>query len=178
MSMKSNIVLETENLLLRLFSMDDVNKIFQMSQEDGMRQWIPDQVYGDIAQAEGVVKFLCAQYSNKPDPQNAPYVLGVELRKSGELIGHVGLGRADDAVEIGYAIEKKHQGKGFATECVSATSKWAINKLEIPFVLGIVASDNRASCRVLEKSGYIFVEEKGKSAFGRHCLCKIYRIAP
>lgn len=174
--MKNSIVLETENLLIRFFKMEDTAKVFQMSQEDGLRRWIPDQVYSDEAEAQGVIEFLSAQYANPPQPRTAPYVLGIELKKSNELIGHVGLSPVGDDIEIGYAIEDKHQGKGYATEAISAISNWAINQIGIPCVLGIVASDNASSCRVLEKSGYTFIEEKEKRAFGRRCLCKIFKI--
>lgn len=131
--MQNNVVIETDNLSLRFFTMDDIKKVFQMSQEEGMRLWIPDQVYEDEAKAEGVIKFLSAQYSNPPQPQTAPYVLGIELRKSCELIGHVGLSRANNEIEIGYAIEEKYQGKGYATEAVSAISDWAIKKVKLPY---------------------------------------------
>lgn len=172
------IILETEHVILRFFAVEDADKIFRMSREEGMRLWIPGQVYHDEAQAGGVVRFLCEQYAHEPDPQNAPYVLGVELKDDRELIGHVGLSATGDDVEIGYAIEEKHQGKGFATEAVRGMTDWALAELKLPCVLGIVASENKASVRVLEKAGYRFVEEKKKHAFGRYCLCRIYRKDP
>jgi ribosomal-protein-alanine N-acetyltransferase len=173
--MKTDIVIETDHLFLRHFSVDDLGKVFHMSQETGVRRWIPDQVYEDEAKAEGVIRFLSEQYVQEPNPRKAPYVLGVALKDTHELIGHVGLSGTDDGVEIGYAIEEKYQGKGYATEAVRAMSDWAVSKLSLPHVLGIVAGDNKASCRVLEKAGYVFVEEKEKNAFGRYGLCRIYK---
>jgi len=158
--------------------MDDVVKVFQMSQEDGMRKWIPDQVYKDESHAKDVINFLCSQYSNKSAPQEKPYVLGVELKKTHELIGHVGLSQTDDGVEIGYAIEDKHQEKGYATEAVSAISDWAFANLNLPAILGIVASENKGSFKVLEKSKFKLVEEKERQYLGKNRLCRIYKKTP
>lgn len=171
----NKIVAETKNLLLRYFTMDDVEKVYLMSIEEGMRNWIPDQVYKDEEESREVIEFLRSQYSDMPNPQKAPFVLGIEIKDSAQLIGHVGLSPYGDNVEIGYAIEDKHQGKGYGTEAVEAMSNWAIEALELPTVLGIVASDNRGSCRILEKAGYELVEEKEKKAFGRLCLCRVYK---
>jgi ribosomal-protein-alanine N-acetyltransferase len=146
-----------------------------MSNENGMKRWIPDQVYPDLETAIEVLEFLMNQYSEKLRPDLFPFVLGVELQKTGELIGHVGLSPVEKkAVEIGYAIEEKHQGKGFATEAVEAISDWALEKLSIPEILGIVDIENASSCSVLEKAGYKFRKEIEKLSFGRVMKCKLY----
>jgi [ribosomal protein S5]-alanine N-acetyltransferase len=174
--MENKCLVESKNLCLRYFNMDDVVPVFEMSQEEGMKQWIPDQVYADEQEAKEVIEFLMGQYSDKPNPKVGPFVLGVALKDSGELIGHVGLSPARNNVEIGYAIADKHQGKGYGTEVVSTMSKWALENIDIPCILGIVASENLGSCRVLEKSGYELMEEKHTHAFGRECLCRTYRM--
>src|SRR6188768_1030862 len=53
-------MIRTARLLLRTFSLDDVRKVFVMGAEDGMRRWIPDQVYRDEQHAEQVVRALVA----------------------------------------------------------------------------------------------------------------------
>ncbi|WP_353958623.1 GNAT family N-acetyltransferase [Sporolactobacillus laevolacticus] len=49
------------------------------------------------------------------------------LKKTNTLIGHVGLSKISDGVEIGYAIGMDYQGNGYATESVGAFSIWAKN---------------------------------------------------
>jgi ribosomal-protein-alanine N-acetyltransferase len=149
-------VIATPRLLLRPFTLADTAKIFVMSQEDGLRRFIPDQVYRDETHAEEVLRALIAWTDQPPEPRTRPYVLGIE---SDELIGHVGLSAARGSVEIGYAIEDKQQGKGLATEAVAAMTRWGLTDLGLPEVLGIVAVDNVGSCRVLEKAGFVRVGE-------------------
>ena len=152
-----------------------MGKVYAMSLEDGMRRWIPDQVYEDAAEAERVLRHLIAQYDSPDAPVGAPLVLGVCLRESGELIGHVGLSPARDGVEIGYAIEEAHQGNGFATEVVRAAADWGIRTFGLPFIDGIVASDNLASCKVLERAGFALVSEETRPLHSTTRLVKTYR---
>ncbi len=157
-------MISTSRLLLRPFSLDDVPKIFAMSREEGMQRWIPDQVYRDEQHAEAVLRALIACTDQPPDPSVRPYVLGVERRLDGDLIGHVGLSAARGSVEIGYAIEQRLHRQGFATEAVRATCEWAASELLLPEVLGIVEAGNVHSCRVLEKAGFVRVGEDVKGA--------------
>ena len=165
-------MLSTSRLLLRPFTLADVPKLFAMSAEHGMRRWIPDQVYRDEQHAEQVVRALVAYTSLPPDPRERPYVLGIEHTPTRALIGHVGLSPARGSVEIGYAIEQQHQGEGLATEAVAAMSGWALDQLQLPEVLGIVAIDNAPSRRVLEKAHFTHLAE---SVDGRGNNVLVYR---
>jgi ribosomal-protein-alanine N-acetyltransferase len=164
----------SENLILRPFILDDTGKVYLMSLEDGMKKWIPDQVYADENEAHEVLTYLITCYEI-PDPKVKPFVLGIELKDTGELIGHAGLSPLNNGeVEIGYAIEEKHQGKGYATEAVRSLSEYAISHFGLKNSTGVVDSMNTASVKVLEKAGYKFVKEEFRDAFGRTGLCRIY----
>jgi ribosomal-protein-alanine N-acetyltransferase len=166
-------MIATSRLTLRPFAQGDVPKLFAMSVEDGLRRWLPDQVYRDEQHAEQVMRALMAHTAAGPDPRARPYVLGVEDADSHSLIGHVGLSPARGSVEIGYAIEQRRQGQGLAAEAVTAMSRWALDELSLSEVLGIVASENVPSCRVLEKAGFVLDREEVKNA----STIRIYRIA-
>jgi len=147
-------MIETPSLTLRLLVPGDAPKVFGMSQEDGMRTWLPSQVYRDEPHAASVLEFLISQYVSPADPRVGPYVLGVQLRSTGELVGHVGLSPFEKTVEIGFAIEHAHQRRGFATEAVRAACNWATTAFPIQTVLGITAIGNLASQGVLGRAGF------------------------
>ena len=142
-------------MLLRSFVLADVPSVFAMSQELGMRRFIPDQVYRDEAHAEQVVRTLI-DLALERSPQTKPYVLAVE--HAGQLVGHVGLSPARGSVEIGYAIAETQQGRGLATEAVVAMTERGLVDFCLPEVLGIVDEANASSRRVLEKAGYVYSE--------------------
>ena len=140
---------------LRPFTPADAPKLLAMSHEAGLRRWLPDQVYRDEAHAAEIATKLAAFTALPPDPHVRPYVLGVELVESGELIGHVGLSAARGSVEVGYAVEDRMQGRGIASMAVRAM----LELVPLPEVLGIVGEGNAASCRVLEKAGFVKVSD-------------------
>jgi [ribosomal protein S5]-alanine N-acetyltransferase len=167
--------ISTSRLLLRPFMVADVAKVLAMSGEEGMRRWLPDQVYRDEQHAEQVVRALMAHTDNGPDPRANPCVFGIEYKETGSLIGHVGLSPARGSVEIGYGIEQQLQGKGLASEAARAMSGWALTELGLPEVLGLVAAGNLRSCRVLEKAGFVRESDEVKTTDGRVCTLLIYR---
>ena len=166
--------LATRSLMLRQFGEDDASKVFAMSREAGISEWLPDQVYKDEADALSVIRFLTGNYSNPRDPAKVPFVLGVCLKESGELIGHVGLSPYRGEVEIGYAIEDRQKGRGYATEAVLAMRGFAFERFGIMRVLGIVHRENSASCRVLEKAGFSLMKEEHRTLNGRYGQVREY----
>ena len=147
-------MIATARLLLRPLTVADVPKLFAMSREADMRQWIPDQVYRDEAHAAEVVTRLMDFAAQPFDPAMRPFVLGIEF--GGELVGHVGLSPLRGSVEVGYAVEDAMQRRGIASEAVRAIVEWA----RLPEVLGVIAVDNVASARVLEHAGFVKIDDR------------------
>lgn len=77
-----------------------------MSQEQSLREWLPDQVYRDIAHSREVLNYLLESL-NSEGPHKAPFLYGICLEK--ELIGHIGLSPWRGSLEIGFAIEESQQ---------------------------------------------------------------------
>lgn len=167
-------VLRTHSLELRQFRLSDTRRILSLSREASLRQRIPDQVYRDEREAADALRFLIAQYA-ATSPCSSPYVLAACLATSGHLVGHVGFSPLGGDVEVGYAIAMEHQGKGLATECVSAAVPWALGAFGLPSVVGLVAVDNAASCKVLERSGFVLEREGERVLHGRVQLAREYR---
>lgn len=84
----------------------------------------------------------------------------IEL-KDGTHIGELCFKGIDElgTTEIGYGIAADYQGYGYATEAVTSAVDWALEQNAVHRVTAEVDQDNRASIRVLEKSGF---ESTGK----------------
>ncbi len=152
--------IETTSLTLRAFVPEDAPKVFKMSQEEGMRRWLPSQVYRDEEHAASVLASLISQYSVPGDPRMGPYVFGVQVGSAAELVGHVGFGPLGEAVEVGFAIESAHQGRGIATAAVRAACEWAALAFSLASILGVTAAGNTASQGVLLRAGFVRQKEE------------------
>ena len=119
--------------------------MFILSNEESYRTWLPSQVYRDYAHALSGLEFLISQYVAPGHPRLSPYVLAVEHRIDGALLGHVGFSPLHGEVEIGFSIAENRQARGFATEAIVGASRWAFQAFEIDRILGITAAANVAS---------------------------------
>ena len=149
---------QRREISLRRFTMDDIQKIFQMSKEESLGRFLPDQVYQDYDEASNVVAFLIRS-SEGIHIESHPYVLGVILNDD-ELIGHVGASKIEEGIEIGYAIETKHQGLGYAQKAVSQMLQLLEVNTNVREIYGIVDPKNEASKKVLERCGFLKVGKR------------------
>ena len=118
-----------------------------------------------------------------PEPWHGPYsrsraarwiqdrdaegtTLLVEDRSSAEPIGLVLLhdssqvGDSSTELRLGYLVAEAYWGRGYATELLNGFIRWTRSSPYRRVVAG-VASDNTASKRVLEKSGFHRLPEAG-----------------
>lgn len=106
---------ETEHLRIRKFESKDAQYLYENHLEEEVKKWIPNESYTDIEETQDAINFYVDCVNNK----HLPYVLAVELKETGELIGDTGVNEVDgktDEVEIGYGICQKYSRKGYATE--------------------------------------------------------------
>ena len=150
---------ETERLVIRILRDGDARKLYENHADEEVRKWFPNECYADEEEARDAACFFADCVTNG----KLPFVLGAELKETGELIGDTGISEVEgkpDETEIGYCIGQPYRGRGYATELLGAISGLAASRFGSRVVCGRVVHGNGASVRVLEKNGYRFVEEE------------------
>ena len=153
------VLFETERLAVRKFRDDDAQQLYENHMDDAVRKWFPNECYADVEEALDAIRF----YVDCVDNGHLPFVLGVELKETKELIGDTGISEVDgkpDEAEIGYCIGQRYRGKGYASELLDAISGFVVSRFGIRAICGRVVHGNEASAKVLEKGGYRFVKEE------------------
>jgi RimJ/RimL family protein N-acetyltransferase len=152
------IFLETERLVLRRFTEDDVDNLVELDSDPDVMHFITggrptprDEIEGDILPA-----FL--DYYER----FAGYGFWAALeRSSGRFVGwfHLRPGKAaqPDEVELGYRLHRSAWGKGYATEGSRALIDKGFAELGVQRVVAFTMVVNVASRRVMEKAGLRFV---------------------
>jgi len=99
----------------------------------------------------------------EPPPANLAVV------RDGEPIGGIGLGRLGDLSrytgQLGYWLGPTAWGNGYATEALRAFSEYAFEEFDLQRLQATVLEWNPASCRVLEKAGFVAEARLRKAAF-------------
>ena len=148
--------IKTSHLTITTFSLDMAQSVYENSQDDDTRRFVPDEVYDSVEEARAAIEFLLSRY----DSTDGPFVYPIITNVGGKNIGYVQLCQIDDGSwEIGYHIAKQFTGKGYATEAVKAFLPAAAKKLNLNEVYGICLAENAASVRVLEKCGFTQIYE-------------------
>lgn len=130
-----------------------------LNAESSTRHWLPSHVYPTLENASSRLGFLISCYSAPGHPQLGPYVLAVEHKDEGRLLGHVGFSPFDDEVEVSYAIAESSRGRGYGTEAVVHACNWIADAFAVPRVLAITESANIISRRLLDRASFICVQE-------------------
>ena len=143
--------IKTERFTITKFSPDMAQAVYENSQDDDTRLFVPDEVYDSVEEAHEAIEFLMSRYEST----DGPFVYPVITNNEGKNIGYVQLCKLDEGTwEIGYHIAKNFTGKGYATEAVKAFLPAMAKKFNIKEVYGICLAENLASVRVLEKCGF------------------------
>lgn len=143
--------IKTERLEITEFTLEMAQAVHLNSLDEDNRKFNPDEVFETIEDAKDTVEFLMSVYDNGDGPLVYPVVL-----LDGTNIGYVqAVPMDDDKWEIGYHIGKNYTGKGYATEAVKAFLPVIMEQLNITEMLGICVVENKASVKVMEKTGFV-----------------------
>ena len=160
------LVLETERLRLRQFTLDDTKFIIELLNSPGWVEFIGDR---NVKTEEQAIQYL----------QNGPmksylengYGLSLVETKDGQPIGMCGIIRRANLEhpDIGFAFLTEFIGKGYGYEIATATLNYAIHNLKLPKIVAITVPHNIKSIKLLEKIGMKFVKrftnENGEELF-------------
>lgn len=165
-------VVETERLILRHLTLEDVDELTPYYADPEVRRFFPE---GTLTRDEVAEKV--AWYADVVYPLYG-YGLWATVRKdTGALIGRCGLipwkviargpglvtlESADEAgpganeveAEVAYMLGRAHHGLGFATEAAKASVAHAFGSIGLDRVICLVDPENVASLRVAEKVGF------------------------
>ena len=156
--------IKTSRLTIKTFSLDMAQSVYENSQDDDIRRFVPDEVYDSAEEAREAIEFLISRY----DSDDGPFVYPIITNDDSKNIGYVQLCQIDDGSwEIGYHIAKQFTGHGYATEAVKAFLPAMAQKLNIKEVYGICLAENTASVRVLENCGFVHLFQSSGNYLGK-----------
>lgn len=141
--------LQTQRLVLRIYSQEDAESIFNAyAQDKAVAHYLSWKPHKSIKETKAFIDNCLENWA-----LSSLYVWAIVL-KSGELIGGISLRMHGSRVELGYVIAKNYWGNGYCSETVKAISDWALEQTGIYRVGAVCDVENIPSARVLEKCGF------------------------
>ena len=170
--------LETPSLRLRHLVPDDAALFKALNAESSTRHWLASHVDPTLEDASSRLRYLISCYSAPGHPQLGPYVMAVEHKDEGKLLGHVGLSPFDDEVEVSYSIAESSRGRGYGTEALVHACNWLADAFAVSRVLALTESANVISRRLLDRPSFVRVHEAVMMFQGREQLVSRYYLHP
>lgn len=161
-------ILETDRLILRRLTIDDLDALFALYRDPEIRKYFPE---GTLTYAETREELEWFLNGHPHHPQLGLWA--TILKETGQFIGRCGLlpwtidGRQE--VEVAYLLDKAVWGQGLATEAAQAILDYAFKQLGYSRIIVLVDRENAASIRVATKIGMTF-EKEGEDEKGPFLL--------
>ena len=147
----------TVRLILRDFKVGDFDSVHAYASNSEVAKYEP---WGPNSEQETRQYLERAIISNRQIPRKE-YELAVILKESDELIGAGRIGadkKLPNQLSIGYVINPKHQGQGYATELTLKLIEIGFSILKADLIFSTCDVLNAPSKRVMEKAGMTLVE--------------------
>jgi [ribosomal protein S5]-alanine N-acetyltransferase len=155
------MMIETERLILREMLPTDDEALFEMDSNPEVHKYLGQNPVTDIEQVRSYIAAIRKQYVD----HGIGRWTAVE-KSSGNIVGWAGLKFITEVEnnrtrfhDIGYRLNQKYWGKGYATESAKAALRYGFEMLQLAEIIGSANVNNTQSRRALEKCGLTFVEQ-------------------
>lgn len=146
-------VLETERLVLRNLSHDDVDEVFAIRSNPDTMQFIPRPLAKTREDAIAVIDMITGFTAANEKINWAITEKGAD--KVIGIIGYPNFRPESFRAEVGYVLNRDHHRKGIAYEALTAVLNYGFEQLKLHSIEAIIRPENIASIKLVEKAGFV-----------------------
>ena len=146
-----NMILETERLIAKEYSINELNNYYLLQSNELVWRYSTNIV----AKCKKDAKVKLLEVIDNYKREDIGF-LALYYKENSRFIGEAGIlsfNKKAQRCEVGYNILPEFWNQGYASEITSGLVKYAFNTLQAERVEALVMEKDKASCRVLEKSG-------------------------
>lgn len=167
--MENLFTIDCGEFVLREYTLDDVDAIYNLAIEDEINRFLPDWkttreqrlIWVRDYEIPGNKAFLKA-VSEGIVPEGY-FRLGIIFKETGQFIGWCCAGPKDELpkpnTEIFYAISKDYSGRGYVTKAARELINYLFTDTKIEYLNALAEIDNIGSNKVIQKCGFDYVGE-------------------
>ena len=144
---KNTPIIMTKRLILRRFELGDLKDLFEIFSDKEVNKYLP---WYPIKNLEEAKEYLNENYI-KYYKLDKGYRYAISLKDSNKVIGYLNISD-EKSQDLGYGVNKKYWGKGYATEACMGILEYLKNKGH-DYITATHDIKNIGSGKVLEKIG-------------------------
>ncbi len=161
--------IETERLLMRMYTPEDVDEQLRIISDPEFRRYFPPSFQPTRDKVLVGIGRILEHWNLRGHGQWA-----LELKEERRMFGYCGLRFLPDTheIELLYGAEKSHWGRGLISEAARASLRYGFEEMEFEHVMAVTDHQNKGSRRVMEKAGLKYEKE----AFYFNVDCMYYAV--
>ena len=144
--------LETDRLILRRFTIDDAEEMFNnWASDDEVTKYLTWPTHQNVEVTRGYIDYCIQGYA-----ESAFYQWVIEIKETHERIGNISVVKVIDEIdslELGWVIGRKYWGKGYTAEAAKAILEVLFDKVGANCIYAAHDVNNPNSGRVMQKIG-------------------------
>lgn len=161
--------IETDRLCIRTFEQSDVEALERIQNDPQVLRYIPDFIERDASKerlSAAIREFRALEELGNLSTWRC---YAVEHRKTGQVVGCLSFGKSEmlHEYELGWQIQSCYTGHGYASEAAQAFAEYFCMEHGIDYLIAVMDTDNPASYRTAEKSGFRLFERR--TVYDVHC---------
>ena len=155
----SNVILETDRLILRTWEITDLDDFFEYASVEGVGEKAGWEHHKSKDKSLEILKMFIEEKK----------VFAIVLKENQKVIGSIGIEELSEELdkdldnllgrELGYVLNKDYWNKGIMKEAVSKVVDYCFNTLKLNFLMASYFNHNIASKKVLEKLNFKFYKD-------------------
>ena len=155
----SNVILETDRLILRTWEITDLDDFFEYSSVEGVGEKAGWEHHKSKDKSLEILKMFMEEKK----------VFAIVLKENQKVIGSIGIEELGEELdkdldnlpgrELGYVLNKDYWNKGIMKEAVSKVVDYCFNTLKLNFLMASYFNHNIASKKVLENLNFKFYKD-------------------
>ena len=155
----SNVILETDRLILRTWELKDLDDFFEYASVEGVGEKAGWEHHKSKDKSLEILKMFIEEKK----------VFAIVLKENQKVIGSIGIEELSEELdkdldnllgrELGYVLNKDYWNKGIMKEAVSKVVDYCFNTLKLNFLMASYFNHNIASKRVLENLNFKFYKD-------------------
>ena len=159
------VMLETQRLILRKFTPDDVPRLVEMRSDPEVTRYLGGSRRQNPEAVAQRMRFYIDCYEKFGFGMSA-----MLWKETGEMIGWSGLQPLEETgeIEVGYGMIKEFWGRGIGCECARVWLRYGFAKAGLERIVAVAFPANTASRRIMEKCGMRY--EKTEEHYGEQCV--------
>ena len=155
----SNVILETDRLILRAWKITDLDDLFEYASVNGVGEKAGWEYLKSKDESLEILKMFIDEKK----------VFAIVLKKNQKVIGSIGIEECRQDLdknlenllgrELGYVLSKDYWNKGIMTEAVSKVIEYCFKILKLNYLIATYFNYNIESKKVLEKLNFKFYKD-------------------